>query len=64
LSRAVTLRFTADDPEGLDVPGWGSDILGGTYEEKITGVHQNEIYVQGRFRLNRVSDVGTLNDGQ
>ncbi len=63
-SRAVTLRFTADDPEGLDVPGWGSDILGGTYEEKITGVHQNEIYVQGRFRLNRVSDVGTLNDGQ
>ena len=62
--RAITLEFTATDPEQLDLPNWGYDIIGGIYKEKISGVHQNDIYVQGTFRLTKVSDVAKLNDEQ
>lgn len=63
-TRTVRLEFEEQDPEALQLPNWGYDLIGGTYKETISGVHRNDIYVQGTFRLTRVSDVLELNDGQ
>ncbi len=63
-SRDIRLEFSAEDPEQLGVPAWGYDLIGGTYRETISGVHQKDIHVQGRFRLNKVVDVPVLNDGR
>ena len=64
ITRAIALQFTANDPEGLISAEWGDEELGGIYGEKIAGFHRRAIYIQGIFRLQRLSDVGVLNDGQ
>ncbi len=63
-SRAVTLSFTAQDPEALGLPEWGYSLIGGTYQEDVTGVHKRPIRVQGTFKLTKVTSVNVLNDGQ
>lgn len=63
-SRALTLQFTAQDPEELGLPEWGDELIGGVYRETITGVHLRPITVQGTFLLNKVTDVDVLNDGR
>ena len=50
-TRALTLTFEASDPEGLNLPGWGDTLLGGTYQETLSGVHRQDIYTSGTFRL-------------
>jgi len=59
-SRSITLTFSDDDIDDIGRPGWGYELLGGTYEERISGVHRRDIYVKGTFILNRVLDVGEL----
>ena len=59
--RQIQMMFTSDDPEGLNMPGWGDDQLGGRYRETLTGVHRYPLYVEGTFRLHRVSRVAELN---
>jgi hypothetical protein len=59
--RQIQLEFTSDDPEGLNVPGWGDDQLGGRYRETVTGVHRYPLYTEGTFRLQRISRVPELN---
>lgn len=61
IKREITLLFTAEDPEDLKIPGWGDDQLGGIYKEKFIGIHKNEIYVEGIFRLQHVSHIPGLN---
>jgi hypothetical protein len=61
ITRVISMAFTADDPEGLQLAGWGDSQLGGTYSETISGIHKDSIQVQGRFRLQRVSPVAELN---
>ncbi len=61
VTRAISLAFTVDDPEGLQVAGWGDTQLGGTYSETVSGIHKDPIQVQGRFRLQRISPVAELN---
>ena len=61
-TREITLTFTADDPEQLGELAWGYNLIGGTYEERISGVHREDLYVSGTFRLNRISEVPRLND--
>jgi len=63
-SRAIELDFTAQDPEQLGVPAWGYELVGGVYRETLSGIHQNDIHVEGTFRLSKVADVAVLNDGQ
>jgi hypothetical protein len=63
ISRTIQLSFSATDPEGLGLPSWGYDIIGGTYEETFSGLHKKPITVVGRFQLSRVSQVEVLNDG-
>lgn len=42
-------------------PGWGETFRQGTYSEEITGIHKEIIVISGRFDLNRVTEVATLN---
>ena len=61
--RDVSLEFTALDPEGLALAGYGDTHVGGIYREALTGIHKNVVRTEGVFRLHRVSRVGILNDG-
>jgi hypothetical protein len=63
VTRAIQLQFTATDPDGLTMAGWGDNQLGGVYQETISGLHNSSLYVRGTFRLQQVSRVGVLNDG-
>jgi hypothetical protein len=61
--RSIELAFTAEDPKGLSIAGWGDDQVGGIYIERIEGVHKEILKVEGIFRLNHVSRIPVLNDG-
>jgi hypothetical protein len=59
--RNMQFEFSVQDPLGGNPPGWGDTIVGGVFEESITGLHKNAIFTSGKFRLRRVSAVPTLN---
>jgi hypothetical protein len=59
ISRQIELNVSAT-PTGTSTPSWGSDHLGGTYQETITGLRQKPIKVRGSFALTRVSGIKTL----
>lgn len=63
-TRSVRLAFSAQDPDQLGLPEWGYALAGGIYHETITGVHQNNIHLQGTFRISKIVEVAELNDGQ
>ncbi len=62
VTRKIHWSFGADDPYGQDDPDWGDSVLGGTYTEELTGLHRNPIFIEGAFRMRRVSTVVTLNE--
>ena len=43
--------------------GFGDNQLAGIYRETITGLHKDELHIQGVFRLHHASRIGVLNDG-
>jgi len=59
--REMRLIFVEDDPSGRTPPGWGETLVGGFFEESITGLHKNTIFTSGEFRFRRVSAVPVLN---
>jgi hypothetical protein len=63
VTRTLELAFESQDPEGLLLAGWGDNQLGGTYRETLSGIHRDDLHVDGFFRLHHVSRVGVLNDG-
>lgn len=58
VDRALTLAFDAASPGGN--PSWGAQILTGIYTEEITGIHKNNISVEGPFMLRRLANNDTL----
>jgi hypothetical protein len=60
LRRLQQFTFLAQQPDGGSSPEWGSDLVGGTFREEISGLHRLPIFVSGRFSLNRVSPVASL----
>lgn len=61
ITRSCTFTFTASPPAGSTVTsGWGSNVLGGTYTETISGLHKEPITLSGIFELQRASEIGTL----
>ena len=60
-SRSLSFEFTAEDPEGLSMPGWGDVRLGGIYRETLRGTHQHPIRMQGVFQLRQVARAPHLN---
>src|SRR5262245_7320525 len=64
ITRALTLTFSATDPEGpngLSAIEYGDSVIGGTYRERITGLHKAALEVEGTFRLRRVNNSPVLN---
>ncbi len=61
ITRSFALNFELVPPSGDSRPGWGDQVLGGNYRETLTGLHRQPITVGGRFELQRVSGIGTLN---
>ncbi len=60
ISRYVDLTFLSEDPQGLEIAGWGDTHMGGIYQEWVEGLHREPILTQGHFRLVRVSRLGEL----
>lgn len=59
--REMRLIIEDQDPRGTTPPGWGETLIGGFFEESITGLHKNTIFTSGEFRLRRISSVPVLN---
>ncbi|MDT8437621.1 MAG: hypothetical protein RQ729_01275 [Wenzhouxiangellaceae bacterium] len=59
--REMRLILVEQDPRGTTPPGWGETLVGGFFEESITGLHKNTIFTSGEFRLRRISSVPVLN---
>ena len=61
MTRTCVFTFTSAPPSGSTVTnGWGSSVIGGTYEETMTGIHKDPLILSGTFELRRVSEIGTL----
>ena len=60
ITRKCDFRFTATPPDGKYVAGWGTTVLGGTYSESISGLHKQDLTVGGTFRMQRVSEIATI----
>ena len=66
ITRNLTLEFynsieAANENENpTSLPGYGATLLDGIYREKLTGLHKNDLYVEGDFRLLKVSSIEWL----
>ena len=61
ITRSCKFTFTAQPPAGSSSAiGWGSSVIGGTYEETMTGIYKDPLILSGTFELRRVSEIGTL----
>lgn len=61
IKRLCRFTFTANPPSGSTVTtGWGSSVIGGTYSETISGIHKNNLQIDGTFELRRASEIGKL----
>lgn len=60
IAREISFTFATTPPAGSTAVGWGSAVLGGTYTEKITGLHNTVLNVSGTFELRRVSEIGDI----
>lgn len=61
VTRQIELEFADADPLERDLPNYGESAIGGTYREQISGLHRNDIAVEGIFTLQRVSARAVLN---
>lgn len=60
VGRTVRFTFTSEPPDDTAVPGWGTTILGGIYEETLTGVNSVPLEVSGTFSMQRVSEIAEI----
>lgn len=62
-----TIRLTVNNdmasPDGIVHAGLGDTLVQGVYQESILGLRHDPIFVEGFFRLYRVSRTPVLNDG-
>jgi hypothetical protein len=64
--RRIDLVFSDTDPRCPECPappGWGASTMGGTYEERLDGLHRNPIYTAGTFEVKKITDIAELNPG-
>ena len=60
IQRTCQFTFTDSPPGDIYIAGWGSTVLGGTYQESIAGLHKQNLHVRGTFQMRRVSEVATI----
>ena len=68
ITRQIRMDFDATPSNSLQHAGFGVDQVTGTYREEIAGLHKplgpqqtTGLKVEGRFELNRISLIDTLN---
>ena len=61
VTRAMTFDFSATDPYGQSLPNYGDSEIGGVFSETLTGLHRNDIVVEGLFTLTRTAGTPSLN---
>ena len=61
VTRNITLEFSSQEPFGRVLANYGEGVIGGTYRELVSGLHRNDIAVEGPFLLRRVSTRPVLN---
>ena len=68
IRRLIHLTFQAQDDQATGRAGYGVDRIAGTYDEEIFGLHKPlgpskdiGLKVRGKFQLNRISLIDTLN---
>ncbi len=61
VTRQVSFTFAAAPPAGGSATGWGSSVIGGTYDEVVSGLHKQSVALTGSFELRRASELGALN---
>ncbi len=60
IARTCSFTFSVAPPAGTSAAGWGSTVLGGTYQETVSGLHRSDLTVTGTFELRRVSEIGSI----
>lgn len=61
VTRSMTFTFSSTDLLERDLPTYGESDLGGAFTETISGLHRNDIVVEGLFALKRASATPSLN---
>ncbi|MDY7095068.1 MAG: hypothetical protein SX243_19000 [Acidobacteriota bacterium] len=63
VTRSMVFEFAASDPDvrGGVEPDLGDSFMAGTFRETLSGLHRNDIFVSGTFRLRRVAATPVLN---
>jgi hypothetical protein len=61
VTRQMEFDFAPEDPLGRSQPEYGESTIGGVYRERISGLHRNDIAVEGVFVLRRASVRPLLN---
>ena len=60
INRNCQFTFTSSSPDGNYVAGWGTTMFGGTYLESISGMHKQVLQVRGTFRMQRLSEIASI----
>jgi hypothetical protein len=62
IRRQLEFSLLGNDPRGGSAsPDYGYSEIAGFYFETVTGLHQYPIRAQGTFRLQRISEIASLN---
>lgn len=60
VGRSLSFNFTSEPPDGTAIAGWGTTILGGLYEETLTGLNSEPLHVRGTFSMQRISEIAEI----
>lgn len=61
ITRAFELQFSPTNVTGVVTPNYDYRTITGVYRETISGLNKSNVYAGGVFRLNRVAEIGVLN---
>lgn len=63
ITRNIELTFLADAPgTSIDDLAWGSTLVGGDYQEVVSGLRAQDITIKGSFVLQKVSPISSLTE--
>jgi hypothetical protein len=61
ITRSCQFTFTTVPPvDNVSGTGWGASVIGGYYQETISGLHRKPLQVSGYFELRRASELGSI----
>ncbi|MGY8718847.1 MAG: hypothetical protein ACKVI3_13835, partial [Verrucomicrobiia bacterium] len=60
IERACSFTFTDNPTNGPEISGWGTTVLGGSYQETLIGLNSKPLNVSGTFGMQRVSEIAEI----